>query len=193
MGTGNSAVNAAAQANQQQQSSIQAAIGAIQKAYGSPARQQQYQTYGQNLNDYYTGQVNSQEATNARNLQFAEARSGLTGGSAAVDANTQLQKDYTNGLLAASQAAQSGKAALQQSDVNAQNQLVGLAEQGAYTGSVPQATATAQDAALKAAQGYGNANALGNLFAGTSQLVQNEQTAAANRKASITPFGSPYA
>jgi hypothetical protein len=129
---------------------------------------------------------------NARNLQFANARSGLTGGSAAVDNNTQLQKDYTQGLLNASQQATAGTSALEQSDVNAKNQLIGLAQQGNFTGAIPTQIAQAQNASLGAAQNYGQAQSLGNVFAGTAGIYQNEQTAAANRKAQSSPFGSMY-
>jgi len=192
MGTGNSAANAANQANAAQQAQIQQTISQINQAYSNPNRQAQYAQYGQNLQNYYTGQVNNQEAINARDLMFANARSGLTGGSAAVDSNTQLQKDYTNGLLQASQQAQAGTSALEQSDINAKNQLIGLAQQGNFTGSIPQATAEAQNAALGAAANYGSANAINNLFQGTQGIYQNEQTAAANRKAQQSPIGSIY-
>ena len=192
MGTNNSAANAAAASQAAQQAQIQQSVAAINKAYSSPQRQQQYDQYGRNLNDYYTNQVNTQEATNARNLKFADARSGLTGGSAAVDSNKQLQKDYTQGLLQASQAAQGGKAALQQSDINSKNQLVSLAQQGNYTGTIPTEVAQATNASLGAAQNYGNANAINNLFSGTAGIYQNEQVAAANRKAQASPIGSIY-
>lgn len=192
MGTGNSAANAANTANTQQQQQIQQAVQQINSAYSSPQRQAQYASYGQNLNNYYTGQVNTQEATNARNLKFAEARSGLTGGSASADANTQLQKDYSTALLQASQQSQAGQAALEQSDTQAKNQLIGLAQQGNFTGTIPSQVAASQSASLGAAQNYGNANALGNLFSQTGQIWQNEQTAAANRKAQNSPIGSPY-
>jgi hypothetical protein len=192
MGTGNSAANAANAANAQQQKDIQNSIGQITSAYSNPNRANQYAQYNQNLSNYYTGQVNNQEAVNARNLQFANARSGLTGGSAAVDNNTQLQKDYTQGLLNASQQATAGTSALEQSDVNAKNQLIGLAQQGNFTGAIPTQIAQAQNASLGAAQNYGNAQSLGNVFAGTAGIYQNEQTAAANRKAQSSPFGSPY-
>lgn len=192
MSTGNSAANAAAAANAQQQQQIQQSVGQINNAFNSPTRQAQYQQYGQNLNNYLTGQVNNQEAVNARNLKFADARSGLTGGSAAVDSNTQLQKDYTQGLLQASQQAQTGQAALQQSDINAKNQLIGLAQQGNYVGAIPTQVAQAQSAALGNAQSAFNPQALGSLFQGTGQIYQNEQTAAANRRAQQNPIGSPY-
>lgn len=192
MGTNNSAANAAASQQAQQQQQIQQSVAAINNAYSSPQRQAQYNTYGANLDKYYTDQVNTQEATNARNLTFANARSGLTGGSAAVDSNTQLQKDYTQGLLQASQAAQGGQAALEQSDINAKNQLTSLAQQGNMVGTIPTQVAQSQNAALGAAQNYGNANAINNLFSGTAGIYNNEQTAAANRKAQTSPIGSLY-
>jgi hypothetical protein len=192
MGTNNSAANEANKANADRQAQIQDSINQITAAYASPSRTAQYANYGKNLSDYYTSQVNEQEATNARNLKFANARSGLTGGSEAVDSNAQLQKDYTAGLLKASQAAQGGVAALQQSDINAKNQLISLAQQGGYTGAIPTQIAQSQNASLTAGQNYGNANSLGNLFAGTANIYQNEQTAAANRKAQISPIGSLY-
>jgi hypothetical protein len=192
MGTNNSAANAANAANNQRQQGINNAISQINSAYDSSSRNAQINSYGTNLQNYYTGQVNQQEAINARNLKFAMARSGLTGGSAAVDSNTQLQQDYTKGLLQASNAAQSGVASLQQSDINAKNQLTSLAEQGAYTGAIPTQISQAQSASLGAAQNYGGANALGNLFSGTAGIYQNEQTAAANRNAQNNPIGTPY-
>ena len=192
MGTGNSAANAANAANAQQQKDIQSSVGQITQAYDNPNRAAQYQQYNNNLQNYYTGQVNNQEAVNARNLKFAMARSGLTGGSAAVDSNTQLQKDYTQGLLNASQQATAGTSALEQSDVNAKNQLIGLAQQGNFTGAIPSQVAAAQSASLGAAQNFGSAQSLGNVFAGTAGIYQNEQTAAANRKAQSSPIGSLY-
>lgn len=192
MGTGNKAAAAAAASDAQRQSNINNSISQITAAYGSPQRQAQYDQFGNDLNKYYTTQVNDQETVNARNLKFAMARSGLTGGSAAVDSNTQLQKDYTKGLLAASQQAQAGKASLQQSDVNAKNQLVSLAEQGAYTGAIPTQVAQAQQASLGAASGYAGANSLGSLFNNTAAIYTNEATAAANRRAQTSPIGSLY-
>jgi hypothetical protein len=192
MGTNNSAANAATAANAQQQQNIQNAVGQINNAFNSPQRQAQYQQYGQNLQNYYTGQVNQQEAQNANQLTFANARSGLTGGSAAAYNNQQLQKDYTQALLQASQQAQGGQAALQQADINAKNQMISLAQQGNFTGSIPQEVSEAQNTTLQTAANYGNMNALGNLFGATKNIAQNEATAAANRAAQNSPIGSPY-
>lgn len=192
MGTGNKAATAAAASNTQSQADIQNSVNQINNAYNSPGRQAQYDQYGAQLQKYFTGQVDTQEATNARNLKFANARSGLTGGSEAIDSGAQLNKDFTTGLLTASQNAQAGKANLQQADVNSKNQLIGLAQQGNFTGAIPSQIAQSQSAALGTAQNYGNANSLGNLFSGTANIWGNEQTAAANRKAQQSPIGSLY-
>jgi len=192
MGTGNSAANAAQAANANQQLQIQNATTQIGQAFNNPQRQQDINNYGAKLQDFYTGQVNNQEAINARNLKFAMARSGLTGGSAAVDSNNQLQKDYTQGLLTATGAATAGKTALEQADINSKNQLTGLAQQGGYTGVLPMQTAEAMNTNLQSAQNYGNANALGNLFQSTAGIYNTEQTAAANRRAQQNPLGSIY-
>ena len=192
MGIGSSSSNNATAAQAQQQAQINGTIAQINSAYDSPSRQAQYSTYGNQLDQYYTNQVNQQEATNARNLKFANARSGLTGGSEAVDSNTQLQKDYTQGLLQASQAAQTGQAALEQADISSKNQLTAEAEQGSYLGSIPQAVASATTANLGAQQNYANSNSLGNLFAGTAGIYNTEQTQAANRIAQQNPIGSLY-
>ncbi len=192
MGTGNDAAKAAAQQNAQTQAAIQQSVNSINNAFNSPALQQQYQSYGRSLNKYYTNQVNNQQQVNARNLTFALARSGLTGGSAAADANTQLQKDYTQGLLQASQQAQGGEAALQNADINTKNALTSEAEAGDLTASNQSQIGQALSTNLNAASNYGNANSLGNLFAGTAQIYNNEETAAANRKAQGSPIGSLY-
>lgn len=192
MGTGNSAGNAAATADAARQASITNSVNQIQSAYNSPNRKAQVDQYGTALNQFYTGQVNNQEQVNARNLKFANARSGLIGGSEAVDSNNQLQKDYTQGLVQAAQQANAGKAALSTADQNSQNQLVSLAQAGNYTGAIPAQVAQTQLANLNAAGNYAGANTLNNIFSGTAGIYQSEQIAAANRRAQINPIGSIY-
>ena len=85
-----------------------------------------------------------------------------------------------------------GQAALEQADIGSKNALIAQAEQGAYLGSIPQAVAQASQANLGAAQNYSNASTLGNIFAGTAGIYQNEQQAYANRRAQQSPIGSLY-
>lgn len=192
LGGSNSATEAATAADNARNTQIQQTVGQIQSAYNNPNRQNQIQDYQNNLQKYYTTQVNNQEATNGRNLKFAEARSGLTGGSADSDANATLGKDYSNAILQATQQAQGGGAALKQSDENSENQLISEAQAGNMTGSVAGQVSQAQTVGTQAAQNYGNANSLGALFGNTQGIYNNEATAAANRSAQNNPFGGIY-
>lgn len=192
MSQSNNAANSAAAANADTQAQIQNSVQQIQNAYSNPNRQSQYTAYGNNLQNYYTGQVNNQEAINARNLKFAMARSGLTGGSASVDSNTQLQKDYTQGLLQATQAATAGVNSLKQADLNSENQLISQAQAGGGVGVIPGQIAATQAANLAQGQNYANSNAVNNLFTGTAGIYNQEQQAAALRKSQQSPFGSLY-
>ncbi len=192
MSQSNNAANSAAAANADTQAQIQNSVQQIQNAYSNPNRQSQYTAYGNNLQNYYTGQVNNQEAINARNLKFAMARSGLSGGSASVDSNTQLQKDYTQGLLQATQAATAGVNSLKQADLNSENQLISQAQAGGGVGVIPGQIAATQAANLAQGQNYANSNAVNNLFTGTAAIYNQEQQAAALRKSQQSPFGSLY-
>ncbi len=192
MSQSNNAANSAAAANADTQAQIQNSVQQIQNAYSNPNRQSQYTAYGNNLQNYYTGQVNNQEAINARNLKFAMARSGLSGGSASVDSNTQLQKDYTQGLLQATQAATAGVNSLKQADLNSENQLISQAQAGGGVGVIPGQIAATQAANLAQGQNYANSNAVNNLFTGTMGIYNQEQQAAALRKSQQSPFGSLY-
>ncbi len=192
MSQSNNAANSAAAANADTQAQIQNSVQQIQNAYSNPNRQSQYTAYGNNLQNYYTGQVNNQEAINARNLKFAMARSGLSGGSASVDSNTQLQKDYTQGLLQATQAATAGVNSLKQADLNSENQLISQAQAGGGVGVIPGQIAATQAANLAQGQNYANSNAVNNLFTGTAGIYNQEQQAAALRKSQQSPFGSLY-
>ena len=192
MSQSNNAANSAAAANADTQAQIQNSVQQIQNAYSNPNRQSQYTAYGNNLQNYYTGQVNNQEAINARNLKFAMARSGLSGGSASVDSNTQLQKDYTQGLLQATQAATAGVNSLKQADLNSENQLISQAQAGGGVGVIPGQIAATQAANLAQGQNYANSNAVNNLFTGTMGIYNQEQQAAALRKSQSSPFGSWY-
>ena len=192
MGSSTQAADAANAADASRQASINSTVDQIRNAYNSPSRTADYGNYEKNLGDFYTNQVNTQEAQNARNLKFANARSGLTGGSAATDSNTMLQKDYSDALLKASQTAQSGGAQLKMADQNSENQMISLAQQGNFTGAIPAAVSSQQNVALQNAQGFGNATSLGNLFQNTGNIYQSEQTAAANRAAQQNPIGGIY-
>lgn len=169
-----------------------AVIDQIKRAYDSPALAQQYTNYQDSLNQYYTSQVNQQQQVNARDLLFANARSGLTGGTQAANLNTTLNEEYKQGLLSAANTARSATNALEQANQSQENALISQAAGAGTTGVPAQLISQSQGANLSAAQGQIGAGALGSLFSGTAQAYTQEQQAAALAQILKTPTGGAY-
>jgi hypothetical protein len=189
----NKAASAAAQASADNQQQVAGATAAIQNAYGSNARQAQYQTYAQNLQKYYNTQIQQQQNIANQNLKFSLARSGLNGGSQAAYAGGVEAKDAATASLNAENQVESATANLKQSDVNSENSLIALAQNGLSTGNAATQIAQSQQANLNNAQSAANPTALGNLFQNTAGIYQTEQTANAQRQAAqLSPYGGIY-
>ncbi|MGH8259278.1 MAG: hypothetical protein ACREUG_06260 [Steroidobacteraceae bacterium] len=186
------AQNAANQQEAQRQAQTAAATQRINSIFSSPQRQQQYGQLGNSMMDYYTQQANQQKQIADRNQLFSEARSGLTGGSAAADAKNLTNYEYGQGMLQASQKAQSAVAGLEGQDQQTRAQLTQLAQNGLDSTSAASQAASAMDASIGNARSNAQAQGLGSIFGQTSQLYQQQQQAAAFRKQMTTPIGGLY-
>jgi hypothetical protein len=187
-GAANAAQSQAANANAQ----TSAVIKQIKDAYNTPGLQQQYQDYSNNLLAQGTQQVNQQQQINARDLLFANARSGLTGGTEAAGLNTTLGEEYKQGLLSAANNATSATNALQQANQNQEDSLISQAAAGGGTGITGQLISQNQATTLGAAQQGIGAGSLNNLFQGTAQAYTNEQNNAALAALLKNPTGGVY-
>lgn len=182
-GSGSAAAqNAANQQEAQRQAQVAATTQRINGIFSSPQRQQQYTDLGNALTNYYTQDANRQKQIADRNLTFSEARSGLTGGSAAADAGNLLSDEYTRGLLSAGQKAQGAVANLEGQDQQTRAQLTQLAQNGMDATTAASQAASAMGADIGNAQANAKAQGLGDIFGQTSQLYQQQQQAAAFRK-----------
>lgn len=149
----------------------------ITNIYNSPARQKQYADYLQSLRGMYTGQVNDQQDVASRQLKFADARNGLTGGSAAADAGGMLRKDYQAGLVSADANAQTGVDALRAADQAQKNNLIAVNDSAQGTGQgSSNALALAQGAVANNANAAAPA-ALGSFFGDVGTVYQQRQAA----------------
>ena len=189
--TGTGASNAIEANQTQNQNQANALTSQINASFSSPAMVAQNQAYVSALQNYYTQQLQQQQQVASTNLNFAEDRSGLAGGSASSYANSQLGKSYAQGLISASQQAQGAGAQLAAGENAQKNSLVSLAQAGNLTGSVSQAASQAQQQEI--AQGpQGVPASVGNAFSNIAGIYQNEQLQAAQRQAQLSPFGSNY-
>ena len=115
MGGGNDKASRQAEANEaRRQAGIQSSTGAINAIFNDPARQAQYGQLEADTTQYLTDDLNRKKLDTDRGLRFAMARSGLQGGSASVDANARVGRDYLRGVIEASRRGQSAGAELRQ-------------------------------------------------------------------------------
>lgn len=183
MGAGSSnAQTVAAQNDAWRQSQIANSVDAINSAYNNPKREAQIQDFLGASRQYYTNDLDRQKAIADRSTKFALARSGLTGGSAAVDANRTLGENYQQGVLQADRLAQGAAADLRSADEQSRLNLIAAAQQGAdMTTSASRAASTLQSNLASGNAGV-KADALGDVFSGLSNIwTTSQQNAAQNR------------
>lgn len=154
----------------------------ITNIYDGQGRQQQYADYLANLRGLYTGQVNDQHDVAARQLKFADARAGLTGGSASADAGGMLRKDYEGGLLSADSAAISGVDSLRAADQASKANLISLNDSAASTGQSASNTLRSADQSLTANLNAATPQTLGNFFGDVGGVYQQRQGVAAQMR-----------
>lgn len=114
----------------QRQQKIDSTRGEIDRAFASPQRQQQYDQFLSNLRDYLGGQLVQKKRDSARNLKFALAKAGQTGGSVANDATLRLGQEYAQGAAENERTSQSELAQLKAGDESEHQRLLELAQNG---------------------------------------------------------------
>lgn len=149
--------------------------GQINQAYDGAGRQKQYQDYFNALKGLYTDQVNQQQGTAARNLKFADARSGMTGGSVAADHGGLLQRDYQGGLLTAADTARNGLTDLQDQDQAEKRSLIAMSNDASNVGQNNSGILQGAQLGLKQAGTNANVQSLGDMFANLGGIYQNSQ------------------
>jgi hypothetical protein len=163
------------------QQGVTKATGAINDAYDSQARQQQYTDYGNALKAYYNNDLTRQGAIANRQLKFSLARSGQTGGSTAVDQGRKMSDEYAAGVLNATNSAQGAVAALRGQDESARAQQLALAQGGLSLGDTNGFSGAAMG--VGQAKNALGAQSLGDVFGGIGAYVSKQQSEAEQRKA----------
>ncbi|GHH56067.1 hypothetical protein GCM10009090_25220 [[Pseudomonas] boreopolis] len=187
--SGSGAANTAARAEGWRTSNINRAVGQINDIYNSATRQAGIDDFLSATRQFYTNELERQKGQADRNLRFAMARNGLTGGSAAVDANRRLGEDYQRGVLDAERLAQGAVADLRNADEAARQNLIAQAGSGYSLTSGASQAASALQNNLQAAQGSLKADALGDVFGSLSDLYARSRETAADRRGFRDVYG----
>lgn len=170
------------------------ATNSINAAFAN--RAPQYKNFLDSTNALYKQQLDQQNAVATRNLKFALARGGQTGGSLATDQGAELGREMSAGTLSAQQKAEGALSGLESQDNSQRLQLLSEANSGANLTTGAQQSAQAMQASLGAAQNNANASNLGDVFGGIAtninQINNAKQTLAGVKSANAyTAAGTP--
>lgn len=164
----------------ERQARITSNVQGINSAFAG--RVPQYEQFGGALREDLNTRLGKERDTATRGLKFSLARSGLTGGSAAVDAGKNLAREGQEAAVDVERRVRGAVADLQGRDEQARTQLISLAQSGNDIGNAAQQSASMLRANLGAAQGAANVNNLGDLFGRTAATVRTQADAAARRR-----------
>lgn len=181
-----------AKAERARQITIQRGTEKVNSIFDDPARQAQHDDFLRAIREFYTTDANKQKAVADRTMKFSMARSGLSGGSANVDANRQLGEEYTKGLLDAENKAQGAYNDLNSQDEQARLNLLSMVRSGMDTTTAAQRAGAAIQSNAAAAQTDTLANGLGDIFGTTAQNYKRQQEAADRRRGVTDAYGSVY-
>lgn len=190
--SGSSAQRQAQRAEDERRAQITRTTQNVNDIFNAPERQKQYADFGTALRTRYTEDANRQKSIADRNQRFSLARSGLSGGSAQVDAQRTLGEEYTRGLLQGEEKAQAGVRDLQSQDDAARLNLIQLAQSGLDATTAAQRANAAVAQSAQAARAGAVTGGLGDIFGQTSSLYKQQQEAAARRAGALAPVGTLY-
>ncbi len=160
------------------QGRISSNVSQINSAFAN--RQPQYDALGGALRERLNNDLTRQRGVATRQSKFALAKSGLTGGSAAIDAGRTLAREGQEGVLEAERRARAGVADLMSKDEQTRTQLISLAQSGNDIGNASAQAAAAARANLTGSDNL--VNGLGEVFGNTAQTYRAQQDAAARRR-----------
>lgn len=193
-GGGNRAQQQAEQAERERQAQINQTTSQINALFDSPERQAQISDFQRAMQDLYQQDLARQHEGASRDLKFALARSGLTGGSRQVDANRDLGEMYQRGVLEAERKAQGAAANLRGEDERARANLTSMAMTGLSATNAANQAASAMRTSLEGARAGAMADSLGDLFGGIAEVRRRSEEDAARRRADnlYTSMYGPY-
>lgn len=182
-GDNNKAQKAADKRERERVAAIGQGTAAVDSVYSSPEREAQYADFANATRDYYTGDLSRQKTDADRQAKFALARTGLTGGSRAVDLGRELGEDYTRGLLDVERMAQGAEADLRGADQQSKMNLLAMVQSGMDATTAANQSATALRNNLLSGQATSRAQGLGDLFGSISEFNLASETAKERRRA----------
>lgn len=176
------AQRAAEAAEKERLNAIRASQSKVNALFDSPDRQADINDVIAATRQFNIGELNREREKASRTSRFALARSGLTGGSQAVDVNSDIASNFLRGVLQAERTAQDAGSRLRLSDEESRQNLLALSQSGldATTGAQRAGASLANN--LDAAKNGRLLSDFSNLFGSISQVQEASQQAQQRRR-----------
>lgn len=191
-GSSNSAQRAAEAAEAERQARIAASVGRINTAFDNPQRAQELGDYLGATRQFYMDDLNRQKGDTDRNLKFAMARNGQTGGSVSIDNARRVGEDYTRGVVEADRRAQSAVADLRSQDEQSRLGLISMAQSGLDATTASSRALSALQNNIQAGRATSTAQGIGDAFGSFANLYRRSQEDAARRRGEKDVYGTLY-
>jgi hypothetical protein len=193
MGSGSDrASKQAAKAEKERQLAMTEGTNRVNAVFDSPDRASQRQDFLTAVREHYLTDINRQKVKNDRNLKFSMARGGLTGGSAAIDANRVVGEDYTTGLLGAEERAQGAVSGLEAEDDQSRLNLLAMVQQGLDATTAASRAGSMVMTNTANARSNAFADSLGDVFGNSADIYKRQEELAARRRGERAAYDSLY-
>lgn len=182
-GPDNKASKEAQAAENARQAAIAATQGRVNAVFDSPERQAEIERAIAAQREYETGALNEKKADTDRQLRFALARNGQTGGSTQVDQQKRFGQDYAKALLGVERSAQGFGANIRGADQDARARLISLATAGLDATTGARQAAESMRVNLQAGNAERNAGNVANAFSSFDDFLKSSRERADRQRA----------
>lgn len=191
-GSSNAATRQAQQAEEDRRRQVSATQRAVEGIYSTPEREAQVQGLIGSTRNFLQTDLDKQNEQTKRQLKFAMARGGTTGGSLAVDQGRAVSDSYLRGILEAERRAQAAGNSLRSADQSAKQGLFSMAQSGLDM------TTAARQAGESMRVNFGNAKAdstqsgIGDVFNSFADINKRSRERAGAASAEKYQYGTAY-
>lgn len=192
-GAGNSGVSRARREEEARQRRMATGERQVNAAFDAPSRAGQRTDWMNALRAIFSQDATRQKGQADRRLKFANARAGLTGGSAAVDSNRLLGEEFQKGLVGNEARVQTAGADLALDDENARQALISMIRGGADATTTASRAMSLQASNAQGAQSRAVTQGIGDIFGATTDTYLRSEDAAARRRGMRDAQTSLYA
>lgn len=181
-GGGDKAVKQQEKYERERQARANQVASQVRGVFSTQKRADEISQYESDTEKFYRNYLDQQHGTAAREMKFALARTGQAGSQVAIDKGGDLTRQYNEGALKVSRAAQQAGARLRAADQETQSQLIGMAQSGLEIGNASALAMSGMRNNFLAAKAEAVPEGLGQAFSGLADTYQFSQEAKAYQR-----------